>query len=240
MATLELISLSIIILIFSLVQSLFGVGLLLFGTPTLLLLGYSFDTTLWILLPSSVIISLSQIHRNSHLIKIQKSIYIATLPPLILGLFLVITNEDLIDITKIVGGTLIIIGLLRQFNKLEKLLKYVLKKNPSFFYFLLGGIHGFSNMGGGPLTALMSSIHENKKSIQANIAQVYLIFALSQLIVLSLTSLNSFKYSYLFFIIIPLISYNLIGKKLSKNISNKKYQSLITALILCYGLLSFL
>ena len=53
-----------IVLIFSIVQSIFGVGLLLFGTPTLLLLGVGYEQVLWILLPSSITISLYQVFEN--------------------------------------------------------------------------------------------------------------------------------------------------------------------------------
>ena len=48
----------IIFLIFF--QSIFGIGLLLFGTPTFLLLGYNFLEVLNLLLPMSVTISLIQ------------------------------------------------------------------------------------------------------------------------------------------------------------------------------------
>ena len=42
----------LIISVLSIVQSLFGIGLLVFGTPTLLLMGYPFPNTLAILLPA--------------------------------------------------------------------------------------------------------------------------------------------------------------------------------------------
>ena len=48
------------VLAFSVVQSVFGVGLLVFGTPTLLLAGYSFEETLAYLLPCSMAISALQ------------------------------------------------------------------------------------------------------------------------------------------------------------------------------------
>ncbi len=56
-------------ILFSLVifQSLFGVGLLLFGTPIFLLLGNNFESTLILILPVSITISLLQLiyHKNS-------------------------------------------------------------------------------------------------------------------------------------------------------------------------------
>ena len=58
-------------------QSLFGVGLLLFGTPIFLLLGNNFESTLVLILPISIIISLLQIiyHRklsNNHILEFNK------------------------------------------------------------------------------------------------------------------------------------------------------------------------
>ena len=48
---------AIIILVSLLTQILFGVGVLLWGTPSLLLLGYEFTTALSLLLPISMAIS---------------------------------------------------------------------------------------------------------------------------------------------------------------------------------------
>ena len=45
---------------FSIFQSIFGIGLLVFGTPTFLLLGYDFFDVLNILLPHSIVISFLQ------------------------------------------------------------------------------------------------------------------------------------------------------------------------------------
>ena len=58
------ISIIIILVVF---QSLFGVGLLLFGTPIFILLRNNFESTLVLILPISIIISLFQVifHRKS-------------------------------------------------------------------------------------------------------------------------------------------------------------------------------
>ena len=46
--------LSAIIALLAVVQSIFGMGILVFGTPTLLLIGFDFTTVLGLLLPSSM------------------------------------------------------------------------------------------------------------------------------------------------------------------------------------------
>jgi len=60
-------ALIVIILIFF--QSIFGIGLLLFGTPTFLLLGYNFLDVLNILLPISISISAIQLFLSKKKIK---------------------------------------------------------------------------------------------------------------------------------------------------------------------------
>lgn len=54
----------LIIVANSILQSLFGVGVLLFGTPILLLFGYTFFEILQILLPVSISINLMQIIKD--------------------------------------------------------------------------------------------------------------------------------------------------------------------------------
>ena len=61
----------IIIFILSIFQSVFGVGLLLFGTPVFLMLDYDFISTLVTILPVSIIISFVQIMHKKNLKKNQ-------------------------------------------------------------------------------------------------------------------------------------------------------------------------
>ena len=56
----------LIISIFCFFQSVFGVGLLLLGTPTFLLMGYNFFEVLNILLPYSILISFLQISSSKN------------------------------------------------------------------------------------------------------------------------------------------------------------------------------
>ena len=72
----------IVIIVTASIQSLFGVGVLLFGTPLLLLLGYPFLETLLILLPISASINLLQVLKDYREIDldIYKSILLLTIP----------------------------------------------------------------------------------------------------------------------------------------------------------------
>jgi len=133
----EIYYLVIIIAVFSVVQSIFGVGLLLFGTPTLLLLEYSYSETLWLLLPCSVTISLIQVVNDYKLIEAKKRAVYLVIPTLVLSLALVVTYENGINITRIVGVLLLLIGVIRFSSKLQALLSSTVKKHIQYIILLL-------------------------------------------------------------------------------------------------------
>ena len=82
----------IIVVITSFIQSIFGVGILLYGTPLLLLQGYNFIYAVTILLPISIVINLFQIFKDYKSIDFSfyKNILIYTIPAVVIFLFVVI------------------------------------------------------------------------------------------------------------------------------------------------------
>jgi hypothetical protein len=227
-----------IIAVFSIVQSIFGVGLLLFGTPTLLLLGYSYSETLWLLLPCSVTISLIQVVNDYKLIEAKKRAVYLVIPTLVLSLALVVTYENGINITRIVGVLLLLIGVIRFSSKLQALLSSTVKKHIQIYYIIIGVVHGVSNMGGGPLSVLMSTIYSKKEIIRANVAFIYLILAMFQLVVLSIMSNTSLKSEVMLLIPISLASYIFTSKFISSEVNDKKYTFILNVMVLVYGVLA--
>ena len=234
----EIYYLVIIIAVFSVVQSIFGVGLLVFGTPTLLLLGYSYSETLWLLLPCSVTISLIQVVNDYKLIEAKKRAVYLVIPTLVLSLVLVVTYENGINITRIVGVLLLLIGVIRFSSKLQALLSSTVKKHIQIYYIIIGVVHGISNMGGGPLSILMSTIYSKKEIIRANVAFIYLILAMFQLVVLSIMSLTSLRSEVMLLIPISLASYIFTSKFISSEVNDKKYTFILNAMVLVYGVLA--
>ena len=234
----EIYYLVIIIAVFSIVQSIFGVGLLLFGTPTLLLLGYSYSETLWLLLPCSVTISLIQVVNNYKLIEAKKRVIYLIIPTLVLGLTLVVTYANGINMTKMVGVLLLLIGIIRFSSKLQTLLSSMVKKHIQIYYIIIGVVHGVSNMGGGPLSILMSTIYSKKEIIRANVAFIYLILAIFQLVVLSIISNASLRIEVMWLIPISLVSYVFTSKFISSKVNDKKYASILNIMVLIYGILA--
>ena len=229
-----------LIMIFSIFQSCLGVGLLLFGTPTLIILGYSYVETLWIILPSSIVISLAQVLFDRDLIQAKKSILLLTVPTLIIGLIIILLSGNLVNISKIVGIGLLIVASIRQSKVLNNYLSNYIIKRTNMYLLFTGLIHGLSNMGGGPLSILMSSLHNSKIVIRVNIAYVYLFFGISQIIVLTIFQLNAFETNYLIFPLVAIMSYFIIGKPLSNFIDDNKYQSFITIMVFIYGFLALI
>jgi len=229
-----------IIAVFSVVQSIFGVGLLLFGTPTLLLLGYSYSETLWLLLPCSVTISLIQVVNDYKLIEAKKRAVYLVIPTLVLSLALVVTYENGINITRIVGVLLLLIGVIRFSSKLQALLSSTVKKHIQIYYIIIGVVHGISNMGGGPLSILMSTIYSKKEIIRANVAFIYLILAMFQLVVLSIISNTSLRSEVMLLIPISLASYIFTSKFISSEVNDKKYIFILNVMVLAYGALAVL
>ena len=235
-----MIDILIVITVFSIIQSLFGVGLLLFGTPTLLLVGYSYSETLWILLPCSLIISLIQITANYDLVTAKKKVAYFTVPIMILSLIFIVSYDYVIDIKKVVGFFLLLTGIINFVPKLQVYLKLFIRKQLRFYYVLIGFIHGISNMGGGPLSLLMSTMHRSKEKIRVNIAFTYLVLSVFQLIALFIIESTGLKYVSIKLMSVSLGVYLIVNKFISSKFSDGRYTILINTLILIYGIFAFL
>ena len=80
-----------ILLLLTFFQSIFGIGLLLLGTPTLFLLGFNYYETINILLPISILVSFIQVIKSKEKIKNFKIDFnFFCLPGLILGSILIL------------------------------------------------------------------------------------------------------------------------------------------------------
>ena len=78
----------------SVIQSMFGTGVLLFGTPLLLLYGYDFQFALTVLLPTSFMINFFQLMNKYNDIDIQfyKKLVLWSVPLIVLFLYFISLN----------------------------------------------------------------------------------------------------------------------------------------------------
>ena len=164
--------------IFCFFQSIFGIGVLIFGTPTFILLGYNYFEVLNILLPYSIVISLLQItftkKRNLFFFK---KIIILSLPMLSIGLVLSAKIQNFFNLKYLLAALLIITSLI---NLFKSKLKKELFKNINLNFMIIGFIQGISNLGGGFLSLVANNLDKNKILVRYNIASSYFLFAIIQ------------------------------------------------------------
>ncbi|MBI2608561.1 MAG: TSUP family transporter [Deltaproteobacteria bacterium] len=237
----ELYSILTIIFIFSIIQSVMGVGLLVFGTPTLLLCGLSFHETLGIVLPPSIIISLMQVCEA----KVPSKDYFKSefnkfcLPFVLVGMAIALTLAQSVDFKYFVGIMLIISGSIRLFKQFEAILIKVIKKNRKLYQVLMGLIHGLTNMGGGLLVLFSSSMHHNKLDIRSGVAYGYLFMGTLQYLTLLIYDISFLKFNILFYIITATLTYGVLGKRLFYRTHESIFQKMITSIIFLYGIILF-
>ena len=225
----------ILITLFCIFQSVFGVGLLLLGTPTFLLIGYNFFEVLNILLPYSIVISFLQIFVNKKQnFNFGKKILIHSIPFLILGLIIVEYIQHKINFVLIVSIFLIIFSVLNIRNLKNKKIKI---KNINFSLKFLGLFHGLTNLGGSLLTIISTNVHSNKNIIRYNISSGYFIFALFQLLLINIF-FNQINFDYLKFIWLPIIIFTL-SQRFFKKMNDVIYYTSLNIFTLSYGIYIF-
>ena len=175
----------IIISITAIIQSIFGTGVLLFGTPLLLIFGYSFHFALIILLPTSILISLLQLKDNFINVDINyyKKLIIYCIPFIIISLYYsrIISTQ----INYFVGILLVIISLKNSIQLIDRLLRF-LNQYENIYFILMGVLHGITNLGGSLLSASIFNKDFSKITKRSTIAICYLSMAIIQIIILSL------------------------------------------------------
>jgi len=236
-ATVDFLIILLIISIFTIIQSLFGIGILVFGTPTLLLLGYEFTEVLSYLLPPSIVISFCQVYPNQRYIELYKyNVFLYLLPMVIIGLLTVIYFSKF--------NLMLFVGLILLFTFTSRLsliptlfLNNFLSKNFKFGLMITGFIHGLSNLGGAPLLAITNGLYGNKKEIQVNMAYAYFTMATVQLVILCATNVFTYGFSTLLFPLIAFFIFWFFGNKVFVWATELFYYNALTFFILCYALL---
>lgn len=229
-----------LILILSVVQSLFGVGLLLFGTPLMLLLGYEYTEALLYLLPASAALSWSQVkdlrHEKLHG-GYRKLFFLICLPLLVTGMILATEFDFKFEIRVFVTFMLIIAFIIRTNSTFREKLQGFMKNHLMLALSSMGIIHGLSNMGGSILTPLVSSLYKDKNKVLAGVSFDYAFMASLQLVILIMIKGETFHSKFLIGAGISLSIRYLIGKRVFAFTSESSYQRLLNGFILANALL---
>ena len=222
----------IILIAISIIQSVIGVGILLFGTPIFLLMGYTFFETLVFLLPISIVISLMTIIQNGG-VKLRPNSVILVVIFIIIGTYFAIEKIQDFSIL-IIALTLIVTFILNLISSLKITDKLFKEKNIILSF--IGLLHGITNQGGALLLWFFNSTHESKVVIRGNIAMLYGIMATFQLLtLLSIDTLATIKLLNLNNIVAPITSF-FIGAYFFKNISGEIFKQIVNAFIGIFGI----
>ena len=227
----------IIILFTSVIQSIFGTGVLLFGTPLLLLNDYSFTSSLTILLPVSILINILQlINKAKNIdIKFYKKICLFSVPAIILSLYFVSINTAF-NTNSLIGAILIVIGLKEVIPAIDKSIDFTIKFE-KIYLLIMGMIHGISNLGGALLSAIVFSKNLTKEQTRATIAISYLTFAIFQIITLTF-SLNSnfLNTNNIMYWLIGVFIFLVVEKFIYININETIYNKIFTTFLFFTGI----
>ena len=229
---------TIIIAFFIFIQSVFGVGLLLFGTPSFLLLGYDFANTLNILIPVSITISflqfLSSKAKDKNFIK-EYNIY--CLPFLIIFLLIALKFKYLFDFKLLVAALLIFSSILILNKRKFSSFKRIVFKLKNLVLMGIGCVHGLTNMGGSFLAIYSTLISQNTKELSRYyICYGYLVMGVIQYILVLILSYDDLVFSKLYYVFLVFLIY-FPTQKIFKKINDKKFSKYINLIALIYGVL---
>jgi hypothetical protein len=232
-----------LVLALAAVQSVFGVGLLVFGTPALLLLGLPFPQVLAYLLPCSIVINALQVVDGGLTLEpIRKKLLLFTAPSVFIGaLLILVVFKRNVNIRQVVGAVLIATAGIRLLGPLHQRMQAFAHSRLRLLLAILGLLHGTSNLGGGVLTLIVGCLYEDKASIRKHIAFGYGLMALIQITVLALTTtLHLEVVLWLTLPVLAVVSYAIVGKSMFRATGETAYKWSLTALIGIFGLLLFI
>ncbi|WP_031433995.1 hypothetical protein [Methylomarinum vadi] len=226
------------VLVTAMIQSLFGVGVLLFGTPALLLLGYDFVNALSVLLPISLAINALQILKHYRYIDIDffKNVLLYTIPLVVWFLFIATSNK--VNIGLLVGTFLLFVALKSFVPAVERLLQTLVKYEKAYLA-AMGLVHGLTNLGGALLTAIVHGKGYDKHTTRVTVAICYATFAVFQLATLLVLG-SEFELTYsqhATFLQIGVIVFLLTEELVYSGIDNNKYSKFFAAFLLASGVL---
>lgn len=179
-------------------QSIIGVGVLVLGTPFLLVLKFNIVEILFILLPISIVTSLSNLliikfsnkTLNKSTYKEFKKFFIICIPSIFVGLLFLKVFENFINFRILVSSVIL-------FSIILIILKDRIKYRINFFRIsilsIVGAIHGLTNSGG-TLMSLALSVNNKKDYARFNTTFFYLILAMFQYFLTTIVFFQKYTY----------------------------------------------
>ena len=224
---------SVIIIILSIFQTIAGVGILVLGTPILLLMGLQMVEVMSLLLPLSVmnsLINLIYLRNYKKNIKIDYKMksyfFLICLPGIFFGLSFLKKFNSFINFNLLVCFVIWIVIFFSFLNNNKNF--DLLNKFKKSMIFITGFVHGVTNSGGSLLSMLIiKSDYKNVNFIRYQIIYFYFFLALFQyLSIIFLFGLNysiEINWTYFIYLFLGIVAGNL----LSKEVNNKQLKIII-------------
>ena len=232
-------ALAVLVTGLAVVQSLFGVGLLVFGTPMLLLLGLPFDEVLVLLLPCSLVVSALQVAGSGgpSLDPFRRQFLIYATPALIVATAVTLRFGSPEGARALVGVMLLVTAGTRLIRPAHNAFRRVVRGHSRPLLVGLGVVHGASNLGGGILSVIVGATYEDRTDARRQIAFCYGIMASLQLIVVLLTASPPIDPALA--VTLPVLAgltYLLAGQRLFLRTGQRAFDVGLTGLITAFGL----
>ena len=229
-------SVVLVVLVAATVQSLFGVGLLLFGTPLLLLLDYEFAVALATLLPVSLAVNGLQVRRDYDRVdrELARGVLLFAVPVVIVCLAAVVRRS--LDVAALMGAVLLLGAAKDLFPPVQAaVLKWTRLRRAN--YVSLGIVHGLTNLGGSLLTALVHARGYEKETARATTAACYATLALVQVGTLAATERGwpTPLHVTALYVLIGLCVFLLVDGSVFRRIAPTPYRSLFTSFLVVSG-----
>lgn len=229
------------IFFFAILQSIFGIGILFFGTPTLLLLGFPFAETLSVLLPASLAVSVFQVigfglPEPNHV----RMYVLWCLFPLAISMFSGLALGWDIELESVVAAILLIYVIIRLSPRMENVLRDTVRRLPQAWLVAIGTVHGFSNLGGGLLAIFAASRFKEKREVRGNIAFCYMCFATIQLATLAYLRPDVTQFVQLGYAGLAIVVFVIVDRLIFGAIVTPLFDRILTVVIGCYSALIFL
>lgn len=237
----EIVLVGSIVAALSLVQSFFGIGLLVFGTPTFLILGYDFYTTLGFLLPASFGISLLQVMSGaSNIPSTSKALYLFCLPGIVAGLVILEFFTPSTIVAPLVGGTLVLSAVLRIYPPSYNFASLLLRRYSGGYHVLMGFVHGLTNLGGALLVIYASAIYNDKEQVRGLVAFYYLAFSFIQMLTLYFSlGHTEFLRTSILLMLLSMGIHLILGNRVFRHANNAVFNNVLTTFMAAYGGLLF-
>ena len=138
----------VVVIVCTVIQSIFGVGILVFGTPVLLSLDYDLMTSLGVLLPSSLAVSVIQILTIKNARPPSNNTIVQSVCGVVVGALLLLYFSVPLSVYIVTAVAKLLAGCLRLNFNLRYRVYHFLTQPSLNFHFINGIFHGFSNLGG--------------------------------------------------------------------------------------------